>query len=134
MSVSNNLLRRCGTQAKPHILVVEDEFLIRMMLTEQLRENCYNVTEASNADEALSKMTASSPQLIITDVRMPGSMDGIGLLLAVRENLPVLPIIVVSGHLVSIPKADDCTKFMRKPYSFDAVADTVEKLLDECTR
>ena len=134
MSVSNNFLRRCGTQAKPHILVVEDEFLIRMMLTEQLREKCYNVTEASNADEALSKMTASSPQLIITDVRMPGSMDGIGLLLAVRENLPVLPIIVVSGHLVSIPKADDCTKFVRKPYSFDAVADTVEKLLDECTR
>lgn len=118
---------------QPNVLVVEDESLIRMMLCERLREDDYDVTEANNADEALRMMADSLPNILVTDIRMPGSMDGIDLVKIVRANHPTLPIIVVSANITCMGQKDDHTEFMLKPYPLDHVVERIEMLLQAAT-
>ena len=54
------------------VLVVEDESLVRMLVAEVLRQDGCEVTEAASADEALSLLAAWPPDVIVTDIRMPG--------------------------------------------------------------
>ena len=70
-----------GQQIKerPVVLVVEDEFLIRMDAVDMVRAAGFDAVEASDADEAISSQVA-------TDIEMPGSMDGLRLAAAVRDR------------------------------------------------
>ena len=122
--------RLCENLDNFRILVVEDEFVIRLMLCEHLREVGYHVIEACNADEALVILEASVPQFIVTDVNMPGELDGQGLLAKVRELHPTLPVIVVSAHLPYFAGTDSYTQFMSKPYSFDALLENIQTPLE----
>jgi CheY-like chemotaxis protein len=71
------------------ILVVEDELLIRLMLVDALRDAGFEVVEASNADDALATLESQPAiDLVFTDVRMPGTMDGVGLMKLLRETRP----------------------------------------------
>ncbi|OEO31025.1 hypothetical protein VW23_018215 [Devosia insulae DS-56] len=81
------------------ILVVDDEPLIRLDIAYMLEDLGYQTTEASNADEAM-QLLADLPQIaaIVTDVDMPGTMDGRQLALAVRNRWPPCKLIVMSGH------------------------------------
>jgi len=117
--------RRC-------ILVVEDELLIRFMLSDGLRDEGYHVIEACNADEALTILETAVPDLLISDVRMPGSLDGLELLKVVRETLAGLPVILISGHLdPAIAIGDGATQFIAKPYLIETVVGAVSILLDQ---
>ena len=81
------------------ILLVEDELLIRMSLTDTLVDAGYRVLEARNAAEALEIISARDDvDVLITDVRMPGGMDGITLAREVASRYPAVAIIVTSGH------------------------------------
>jgi DNA-binding response OmpR family regulator len=103
--------------ARPRILFVEDEVLIRFMLCEELRDVGYHVVEASDALEALSFLSTMTPDLIITDVRMPGDIDGMDLLAMVRESQPGLPVIIISGHLPeAVALQNGATQFLAKPF------------------
>ena len=108
-----------SSKSRLRILVVEDEFLIRMMVSEGFREAGYQVCEAANADWALRLIESFTPDLIVTDVQMPGSINGLEMLATVRRSYPVLPVIVTSGHLAAsdIP-VDDRTFFWPKPVAF----------------
>ena len=117
--------RRC-------ILVVEDELLIRFMLSDGLRDEGYHVIEACNADEALTILETAVPDLLISDVRMPGSLDGLELLKVVRETLAGLPVILISGHLdPAIAIGDGATQFIAKPYLIETVVRAVTNVLDQ---
>lgn len=117
--------RRC-------ILIVEDEFLIRAMLSEELREVGYQVIEACDASEALSVLQTVQPDLIISDVRMPGPLDGLDLLARVRETAPTLPVIIMSGHLHSDEAlTEGATQFLAKPYVLDAIVDAAREALEK---
>ncbi len=112
------------------ILVVEDELLVRFMLSDGLRDAGYHVIEACNADEALAILETATPDLIISDVRMPGSIDGLGLLALVKESLPLLPVIIMSGHLQpGLALADGATQFIAKPFRIDLVTQVVQEEL-----
>lgn len=112
------------------VLIVEDELLIRYMLSDFLREAGYQVIEACDADEALILIGTTVPDLIISDVRMPGSIDGLGLLAAVRKAHPILPVIITSGHLQpTLALADGATKFLAKPYMLEDVVQAVQSEL-----
>ena len=117
--------------ARSCILVAEDELLIRMMLSDELRDAGYDVIEALNADEAVAILKSSvRVDLIISDVRMPGSLDGFGLLSVVRDAYPTLPVIVTSGHLRPTLAADDeATRFVPKPYSLEFIVKLVHAQL-----
>ena len=109
------------------ILVVEDELLIRLALSDGLRDAGYQVVEAWNGDEALDALATVQPHLVISDVRMPGSLDGIGLLGVIRQRFPALPVIIVSGHLrPSAALEDGATQFLAKPYDLGAMLQAVE--------
>lgn len=112
------------------ILVVEDEFLIRWMLSEELRDEGYQVIEACDATEALAILKTVSPDLIISDVRMPGPLNGMDLLARVRDTLPTLPVIMISGHLHPAQALlEGATLFVAKPYLMGAVVEAVQKVL-----
>ncbi len=83
------------------ILVVEDEVLIRMMMATELRAAGFAVLEAANADEALKVLRSSEPvDLMVTDIRMPGTMDGIRLAALVRGMWESIKIIIASALTV----------------------------------
>lgn len=117
--------------ARSAILVVEDELLIRLIVSEALREAGYDVIEAFNADEALEILRSSARvDLVISDVRMPGSLDGLGLLAHVRATFPRLPVILTSGHLDPTQAlSHGATQFLSKPYGLDAVVTAVRNEL-----
>ena len=110
------------------VLVVEDEILIRMMLSDELRDAGFHVIEAATADEALVILRTLVPDIVVSDVRMPGSLDGMGLLAVVRENFPALPVIIASAHLQpELALADGATKFIAKPYRTDDIIDAIQQ-------
>lgn len=80
------------------VLLVEDEVLIRMDLADELREAGCTVYEAGTADAAIELLqTPMRVDLIVTDVRMPGKVTGIGLAEYVRQSRPGIKVVVMSG-------------------------------------
>lgn len=85
--------------ARSVILIVEDDFLVSMALAEDLEAEGYAVMEAPNAATTVKLLEAQDDiAMIITDVDMPGDMDGLMLAAAVANRWPPIRIIVVSGH------------------------------------
>jgi DNA-binding NtrC family response regulator len=111
--------------------VVEDELLVRMTISDCLRDAGLNVIEAFNADEAIQILHSDvSVDLVLSDVRMPGSMDGMELMRYAQEKFPALPFIITSGHhLAQDALAQGAKEFLRKPYSFDHAIALVESEL-----
>ena len=88
------------SRMKPVILIVEDEFLLRMDSVEILELAGFEVISATNADEAIAILSARSDvHLVFTDIQMPGSMDGLKLASFVRDRWPPIKIVVTSGHV-----------------------------------
>jgi len=81
------------------VLLVEDDFLIRLLMAESLRDAGFEVVEASSGDEALSLIDDPPKPLVmlVTDIHMPGEIDGIGVVELVHERWPSMPVIVASG-------------------------------------
>jgi len=100
------------------VLVVEDEELLRIFAVELVEDAGFQAFEAANADQAIAILEKRSDiSLLLTDIHMPGSMDGLKLAHAVRHRWPPIKIIIVSGqvHLTE----DDMpsgSRFFRKPY------------------
>lgn len=109
------------------VLLVEDEFLIRMIVADHLRDAGFNVTEAVNGEEAVAILTAgASIDVVFSDVRMPGATDGLALLAFVRRTLPELPVFITSGHLEpALALAAGARRFIAKPYDLDEVAEAL---------
>ena len=104
---------------RPVILVVEDEFLLRMDAAEMVAAAGFAVVEAANADEAIEILeTRSDIAVVFTDIQMPGAMDGLRLARAVRGRWPPIKIVATSGHLtVAETDLPEGGRFLPKPYS-----------------
>ena len=86
-------------QPGPRILIVEDEFLVRLTLVEALADEGYQVVEAASGDEALALLQADPAiSMLMTDVQLPGSLDGPGLVRAAREHRSDLPAVFMTGR------------------------------------
>jgi CheY-like chemotaxis protein len=84
------------------VLVVEDEALIRMLLASELEEAGFIVHEAGSGDEALTLLEGGLPvAAVVTDVRMPGRLDGLGLAAWLRGHRHALPVVVTSGFVTA---------------------------------
>ncbi|MBR0995497.1 response regulator [Bradyrhizobium japonicum] len=113
------------------VLVVEDEVLVRMLTVGTVEDAGYEVIEARHADEAVAILEARSDiALVVTDVDMPGSMDGLKLAHAVRNRWPPIKLVVVSGKS-NLTEADlpSDTRFFAKPYSVGALVSALSSLL-----
>jgi CheY-like chemotaxis protein len=99
------------------ILVVEDEPLIRLGLVSLVEEAGFAVTEAANADQAIRALEANPDvRVVITDVDMPGGMDGVKLAHFVRDRWPPIQLIVISGKVgVKLSELPPGSRFFTKP-------------------
>jgi CheY-like chemotaxis protein len=114
------------------VLVVEDDALVRTALAETLRDLRYRVVEAADADAALASLDAGARvDAVLTDLTMPGSMDGLGLAAAARARLPAVPVVLISGHLDAsqgkpLPPG---VEFVQKPHTGGAIAAALRRAL-----
>jgi CheY-like chemotaxis protein len=114
------------------VLVVEDEYLIRMDTSSSLEAAGFIVYEAENAADAIRSLELHDEiRLIFTDINMPGSMDGLALAHYVRGRWPPVKIIVTSGYM----KIRDSNLlpsgalFVEKPYYPKNIAEKMNALM-----
>ncbi len=123
-------------QPKPQtILVVEDEVLVRMVISDYLRECGYRVIEAGNAEEALTVLRSSEAiDIVFSDIQMPGEMDGFGLARWVRQNQSGVKILLTSGNARAADCAGDLCEdgpLEAKPYHPQTILTRIRRLLGE---
>jgi CheY-like chemotaxis protein len=114
------------------ILVVDDDVLIRLVIAEELRAQGFLVVEAATADQALSYVQAGVQiDLVLSDVEMPGSMNGVGLVRHLSAHGPNFPIILTSGADPGVHNAD---AFVLKPCDVKQLTALIATLLHERTQ
>lgn len=115
----------------PTILVVEDEPIVRMGITEHLLDEGFTVFEAPNAAAAITTLSDHDEiQLVFTDIDLGAGMDGLELCEAVQKRWPPVEIFVTSGRRQP-EKADECrfARFFPKPYDTDVVTAAIRKAI-----
>lgn len=121
----------CGADGPPPavILLVEDEILIRMAVAEALRDAGFCVLEAAHAAEALALFDrARHVNLLITDINMPGVMDGLALAAEVSARRPDLPVVLATAR----PPQDDQVRYdhiVVKPYEASMLVTVAEEIM-----
>ena len=116
------------------ILLVEDEWLIRAILAEELVNSGFTVCEAGDGDQAsvLIAKDATVFSLLVTDIHMPGSLDGIGVARLLRVRRPDIPVIYTTGRpdvLNSLGPLGDKEALLPKPYELSSLLALVRRLL-----
>lgn len=113
------------------LLIVEDEPLLRVLITDILVDHGFTVLEAGNANEAIEILnSASDIQIMLTDVRMPGAMDGIELARRVSHGRPEIGILIMSAWIY--PRAEaipEGARFIAKPYLPTSLIAEIEAML-----
>tara|TARA_R110002020_G_scaffold170523_4_gene360286 strand:- start:4835 stop:5188 length:354 start_codon:yes stop_codon:yes gene_type:complete len=114
----------------PKILVVEDEPLLLILACDIVQELGFDFLGANNADDAV-KILEEYPEvrILMTDIDMPGSMDGLKLAVTVRERWPLVHIVVVSGK--QRPGRRDLPEesvFFPKPYDVGHLSETLVRM------
>lgn len=117
-------------QKRPVVLIVEDDFLLRIDATEMIKAAGFEVVEAADADQAIEVLEARRDVTVVfTDIQMPGSMDGLKLARAVRGRWPPIKIIATSGRLnVGDTDLPEGGRFLPKPYSHTQVTRLLREL------
>ena len=107
--------------AKPTVLIVEDEMLLRLRAVDIVEDAGFTPLEAVSADDALALLEFRSDiDLLFTDIQMPGSMNGLKLAHAVHERWPAIKIILVSGQLSPTEsERPENSRFFGKPLEIE---------------
>jgi two-component system, response regulator PdtaR len=114
----------------PTILVVEDEVLLRMAVADQLRNVGYRVIEVADAQQALDALAHKfDVKLIVSDIQLPGALDGLGLARLVRATHPAIKIVLTSGRFGDAD-GSECDGFFQKPYDANRLINHIGTLLD----
>lgn len=116
---------------KPHIMIVDDEADARDLMDSLFRKNGYRTTTAANGHRALTAIEKDVPDIMISDIYMPG-MDGMALLERVTENYPDIATIMVTAH-GTVEMAVQAIKkgakdYILKPLQLDEVVAKVENI------
>jgi DNA-binding NtrC family response regulator len=114
-------------------LIVDDEPSIRTYLRAILQRERIQSLEADNAAQALSIIhkLGGRLDLIVSDIKMPGEMDGIDLAFSVRNSFPALPVLLISGYgdVESVKHAAANFEFIQKPFVPETILMAVKKMV-----
>jgi CheY-like chemotaxis protein len=115
---------------KEVVFVVEDEFLVRESIVRELEDAGFGVMTAECGDEALY-ILSKQPRIdvLLTDIRMPGRINGWTLADMARRQSPKLPVIYMSGFCPDQGMEVEGSLFLAKPYRADEMMRAIEKLL-----
>ncbi len=121
------------TKRQYKILLVDDEADLLRLWRLRLESNNYDVSVAECAEEALAIFSVVKPDVVLTDLRMPG-IDGLALFEAIRKQNKSIPVIIITAH-GSIPEAVEATRqgvfsFLTKPIDGNALLCEVEKAIE----
>ena len=115
---------------KTKVLIVEDEAIIRISAAATLEDAGYGVWEAANSTEALRVLKQQEINLLVTNVRMPGEMDGLDLVTCVRHRHPAIRALVVSGNSsAGEAREAGAYAFLAKPYMAHSLVRSVNELI-----
>jgi CheY-like chemotaxis protein len=120
----------------PHILVIDDDAVLRRNLRRALERDGHEVTEAADGAEGLERYAALRVALVVTDILMP-NREGIETIIELRRRAPELPILAVSGGSLDsdrdgiLASADllGATRVLPKPFSLVTFRRVVAELL-----
>ena len=121
------------------ILLVEDEVLIRLIVAEELTESGFEVCEAESGDEAAA-LIAKAPagfRLLVTDIHMPGTLDGIEFARLMRSQYADIPVIYMTGRPGALNAARPFgpkEALIAKPFAPSELLAVVQRLLAENDR
>jgi CheY-like chemotaxis protein len=111
------------------VLIVEDDVLVAELAAGMLNEIGFEAVITHSAKEALERLSAEQrPNLIFTDVVMPGGISGIELAHKVRERFPELPILLTTGYSEQVTGSHGFP-VLQKPYEMASLADALQSLL-----
>lgn len=118
--------------SKPRILVVDDDKSLREFLEIFLIKEGYNVSCTKDGEKALKIMEEDTPDIVISDVRMPG-IDGLQLLKTIKRGWPNLPVIMMTAF-ASLDTAVEAMKegawdYLTKPFSIEELRNILDKVL-----
>lgn len=112
------------------VLVVEDEPVIRMNVTEMLEEEGFEVHQADSSASALATLYShQTVHCLFTDVDLGTRMTGLDLAAAVRDEWPDIKIIVASGKQHLLPSEVPDGRFFAKPYNFEQLASAIRDMV-----
>lgn len=120
-----------SARKRPVVLIVEDEFVVRIGTRAAVEMAGFDALEASDADEAIAILAARDDiRLIFTDIHMPGSMDGLKLAHFVRDRWPPVKVVATSGHArIADSELPEGARFVPKPYSAAEITATLRELI-----
>ncbi len=124
---------RAGHPAR--VLVVDDDAEVREAMVAMLDELGYQVDEAPSADEALARLAdrrQPTIDILLSDVVMPGRLDGVGLAEEVQRLYPTIPVVLATGYTTRLAAAS-AFRVLAKPFSHQALAETLAEILDSST-
>lgn len=116
----------------PHLLVVDDDADMLRLLTIRLTAAGYRVSAVTSAEAAMTQLHIERPQLVLSDVRLPGR-DGLALFDDIRAQHPSLPVILLTAH-GTIPDAVQATErgvfsYLTKPFDGKSLLDKIAQAL-----
>jgi len=119
-------------RSPPNILVVEDDVVIRCLISDELRARGFKVLEANSADEAITILDKVNVDLLFVDIHLPGLRDGLDVARLVRARGGPTPIILTSGktEASAIPDLDELGSFIGKPYLVSKAIDLMARSLN----
>jgi len=118
-----------GAKAAGKVLVVEDDTLIAELAAGMLNELGFEAVVAHSAKEALDRLASGEkPQLIFSDIVMPGGISGIELARKVRGRFPELPILLTTGYSEQVGGTHGFP-VLQKPYELESLGSAVGKIL-----
>ncbi len=104
-------------EAAPVALIAEDEDLLAEVVEWALEDAGYSVIRAADGEKALARLGRSTHiDLLVTDIRMPGLYDGWTLAEKVRDQLPDVPVVYISGFNAVTPRKVPNSVFLAKPF------------------
>jgi two-component system, NtrC family, response regulator HydG len=120
----------------PHLLVVDDDPKIRDQLERLYRQFSYTVTSVVSAEEAIARLGANDIDLVVSDIKLPGT-DGVGLTSYIYEHFPDVPVIIITGFS-DIQTAVDVLKmgavdFLTKPFDLTVAQELTRAALEKTT-
>ena len=122
--------QRPGLPTRPAVLIVEDDPLLRMTTASYLRDEGFDVIEATDADEAIRILEYTSVGAVFSDVNMPGSLNGLALGRWLRRMRPSVGFLVTSGGAEEIAaEASEWGLLLRKPYRFSDLSHRLHSLI-----
>lgn len=110
------------------ILVVEDDPLIREFVVECLREEGFYVIHAADGEQALSWCGRQAADVLVTDVKLPGGIDGWEIAERCREQHPDLPVIYATGFSPIAPRPVPGSLMLQKPYHPEQIVEAIREV------